>query len=54
VLESFDGDLQSLADDLDDWSVQLHDRFRDLSMAFTELGKHLDYKVTVKQNNDGP
>ena len=38
-----------VADGLDDWSVVLHDKFRDLSMSFIEVGAYLGYEVSVKK-----
>jgi len=52
ALGNFDTDLQNVADDMDDWSVKLHDRFRDLSMSFIEVGRYLGYEVSVKKKSE--
>lgn len=40
------------ADDVDDWSVMLHDKFRDLSMSFIEIGSWLGYEVSIKKKSE--
>lgn len=49
LVTAFDIDCQNVADALDDWSVNLHDRFRELSMAFIEVASWLDYDVSIKK-----
>ena len=49
AVDDFERDLQNVADDLDDWSIKLHDQFRELCMTVMKFAGFLDYEVTVRK-----
>lgn len=49
AVDDFERDLQNVANDLDDWSIKLHDQFRELCMTVMKFAGFLDYEVTVRK-----